>query len=179
MDCPKCHKRLESVALGDVRVERCTRCGGMWSDKDELRVLKDKESRGDYCWIDFDLWKHIDEFRAHRQQRYACPKDGSLMTTVRYGKSSVTVDVCSACKGMWLDESEYKEIVAYLEKMVNTHTVGDYLKDIRDEFLEIFVGPEGPLSEVNDLGKVLYLLQLRFVVEHPTFNTLLNSLPRY
>jgi len=179
MDCPKGHGRLKSVNVGSIPVDRCAECGGSWYDADGLRLLKDREAHGDYCWIDFDLWKEIDRFRAARQQRYACPRDGESMTTVHYGESAVTVDICSRCKGMWLDESEYKEIVAYLEKMVNTHTVGDYLKDIRDEFLEIFTEPEDALSELTDLGKVLYLLQLRFVVEHPTFATLLNSLPRY
>lgn len=101
------------------------------------------------------------------------------MTTVRYGDSPVLVDICSQCKGVWLDDKEYEWIVVYLEKMVNTHSVGDYLKDVRDEFLEIFVGPEGPLPAIRDLGRVLYLLQLRLVIENPRLGTALNSLPRY
>ena len=108
-----------------------------------------------------------------------CPKDGTRLVVLAYGETGVEVNYCTQCKGIWLDEAEYKDVVAYLDKMVNTHTVGDYLKDIRDEFLEIFVGREGPLSEMHDLGKVMYLLQLRFVIEHPLFATILNSLPRY
>jgi Zn-finger nucleic acid-binding protein len=179
VNCPKGHGQLKGTNVGSIRIERCAQCEGSWYDSDELRLLKDRESHGDYCWIDFDLWKDRDKFRAARQQRYACPRDAGPMTTVHYGESSITVDICPRCKGMWLDEAEYKQVVAYLDKMVNTHTVGDYLKDVRDEFLEIFVGPEGPLSEMHDMGRVLYLLQLRFVVEHPLFATILNSLPRY
>ena len=179
MDCPKDHGRMKSVKVGAIRVHRCAECGGSWYEADELRLLKDKEAHGDYCWIDFDLWKDIDKFRAARQQRYGCPKDGNQMTTVHYGDSPITVDICSQCRGVWLDKSEYDEIVAYLEEMVNTHTVGDYVKDIREEFLELFVGPEGPLTEFKELSRVLYLLELRFIIEHPTFGALLNSLPRF
>ena len=179
MDCPKGHGPLHSVEVGNIRILRCRDCGGAWYDADQLRLLKDKESSGDYSWIDFDLWKEIDKFRAARQQRYSCPRDGSALTTVHYGDSTITVDICSQCKGVWLDEAEYKEIVAYLEKMVNTHTVGDYLKDLREEFVEIFRGSENPWSEFKDFDRVLYLLELRFRVEHPTIGALLNVFPRF
>ncbi len=179
MDCPKSHGRLESVNLGSIRIDRCTQCAGSWHDRDELRLLKDKEAHGDYCWIDFDLWKHSDQFRADKQQRYACPRDGHPMTTVRYGESPVLVDICSDCHGVWLDRGEYDLIVAYLENIVNTSTVGDYLKDVREEFTEILTGPEGPITEMNDFARVLYLLQLRLVIERPSLRAFLNSLPRF
>jgi Zn-finger nucleic acid-binding protein len=179
MDCPKGHGPLESVSVGSIRIDRCTDCGGSWYDHHELRLLKDKEARGDYCWIDFDLWKDTNEFRADKQERYVCPSDGHPMTTVHCSESPVLVDICPECEGVWLDRNEYDLIVAYLEETVNTQTTGDYLEDIRDEFIEIFTGPEGPISEMEDLGRVLYLLQLRFVIEHPRLQTFLNTLPRF
>jgi len=178
MDCTKGHGRLQGVSVGSIRVDRCAECGGSWYDTNELRLLKDKEAKGDYCWIDFDLWKDMDRFRAGKQERYTCPKDDHPMTTVHYGESPVVIDICSECKGVWLDDKEYERIVAYLQEMVDTQSAGDYLKDVRDEFLEIFVGPGSPLSEMKDLGRVLYLLHLRLVIEHPRLATTLNSLPR-
>ncbi len=100
------------------------------------------------------------------------------MTSVQYGQSAVVVDICSECEGVWLDADEYERIVACLGERVNAQTVGDYLKDVRDEFIEIFTGSEGPISELKDLGRVLHLLQLRFAVEHPSLRAFLNSLPR-
>jgi Zn-finger nucleic acid-binding protein len=178
MNCPKGHGGLDRVPVGKIHIDRCPECGGTWYEVGELRLLKDTEAGGDYCWIDFDLWKDIDEFRAARQQRYACPQDTQLLTTVRYGDSPVAVDICERCRGVWLDQDEFAQIVAHLDEMVNTQSVGDYLKDIRDEFLEIFAGPEDPLSEMRDFGRVLYLLQLRFVIEHPRIDATLSSLPR-
>lgn len=178
MDCPKCHQKLENVTLNDVQVARCPQCGGSWYDKGELRVLKDRESHGDYAWIDLDLWKDVDKFRARRQQRYSCPRDGQPMTTVHYGDSSIAVDVCSTCEGLWLDKEEYEEIVRYLEEKADSASVGDYLADVRDEFVAVLTGKEGPLDFAKDVGKILYLLQLRFGVEHPTFAAAARNLPK-
>lgn len=88
------------------------------------------------------------------------------------------MDICSKCKGLWLDKNEYQEIVSYLAGAVNSQSVGDYLKDVREEFVEVFVGPEGPLRELSDLDRVLYLLELRFIVEHPRLAAFLGNLPR-
>jgi len=179
MECPKCHKPLETLAGGGVRVESCAQCGGTWYEKDELRVLKDRESHGDYCWIDFDLWKDIGRFRARRQQRYSCPRDGLPMTTVHYGDTSIAVDICSECRGIWLDKGEYEEIVRYLEKVVDTSSVGDYVNDMREEFVRLLEAREAPWSVLKDLSKILYLLELRFVVNHPGLAGAASSLPKF
>jgi Zn-finger nucleic acid-binding protein len=179
MDCPKCHEPLEAVAAGPVRVDRCPRCGGSWYDEGELRVLRNREAGGNYSWIDIDLWKEMDKFRARRQQRYACPRDGQPMTTVHYGDSSIAVDICARCKGIWLDKDEYDEIVRYLEETVDSSSAADYLKDVREELVDLFEAREGPLTALRDLGKILYLLELRFTVEHPTLAAIASGLPRF
>jgi Zn-finger nucleic acid-binding protein len=179
MDCPKCHQALTPVAVGRIRIDRCPQCGGSWYDRDELRVLKDRESGGTYSWIHFDLWKDREKFRAREQQRYSCPKDGQPMTTVHYGDSSVAVDVCGRCKGMWLDKEEYDEVISYLEEKVDSSSAGDYLKDVREELVEVLEVRESPLTAMKDVGKVLYLLELRFAVEHPGLAALASALPKF
>jgi Zn-finger nucleic acid-binding protein len=178
VDCPKDHRRLTLVRIGSIRVQRCPECGGTWYPKDQLRLLKDRASRGDYRWIDVDLWKDAARFRAAKQERYACPADGSPMTTVRYGDSEVRIDICSTCAGAWLDRGEYERILAHLERVVLGSSVNDYLDDVREEFVEVFTGPEGPGPELRDLAKIIYLLQLRFTVEHPRIVGALQGLPR-
>lgn len=37
--CPKCGNNLAEVKLKNVRVNRCTGCGGVWLDKGELEKL--------------------------------------------------------------------------------------------------------------------------------------------
>jgi Zn-finger nucleic acid-binding protein len=178
MECPRDHEQLEPLTLRSIRIDRCPGCHGMWFAAGEFRLLKDKQSHGDYCWINFDLWRDMDRFRAATPARYACPGDGSALTTVRYGGSSVRVDVCSRCRGLWLDHGEFQAIVAWLRTKVDSETVGAYLKDIREEFIELFTGQEGLRTGLRDLASVLYLLELRFAVQHPHLAAAADSLPR-
>jgi uncharacterized protein len=43
MKCPKCGMDLEEIAFGDVKVDKCFNCEGLWLDKGELESLQAKE----------------------------------------------------------------------------------------------------------------------------------------
>lgn len=43
MKCPKCGMPLEEIAVGDVKVDKCFACEGMWFDKGEVEAMKSKE----------------------------------------------------------------------------------------------------------------------------------------
>ena len=43
MRCPKCGMQLEEIAFGDVRLDKCFSCEGLWLDKGELEVIRQKE----------------------------------------------------------------------------------------------------------------------------------------
>ena len=42
MRCPKCGSELQEVAFGDVRVDKCFACEGLWLDDGELEKLQTK-----------------------------------------------------------------------------------------------------------------------------------------
>jgi len=172
MNCPKCGAATEEVDVRSIRVDRCPECGGTWYDRGELRLLKDKESGGDYCWVDVDLWKDAEKVSVDETSRGTCPRDGAPMAAVRYGESGIVVETCPKCSGIWLDAGEYDKIISHLGRTVDAETSGQLLADVREEFAEVFTGDEGVQSELHDLGRVLYLLQLRFVVEHPALGTI-------
>ncbi len=44
MKCPKCGMQLEEIAFGDVHVDKCFNCEGMWLDKGELETIRTKEA---------------------------------------------------------------------------------------------------------------------------------------
>ena len=44
MKCPKCGMQLEEIAYGDVKVDKCFGCEGIWLDKGELDVIRKKEA---------------------------------------------------------------------------------------------------------------------------------------
>ena len=43
MKCPKCGMQLDEIAFGDVRVDKCFSCEGLWLDKGELDLIRQKE----------------------------------------------------------------------------------------------------------------------------------------
>jgi hypothetical protein len=43
MKCPKCGMQLEEIAFGDVRVDKCLSCDGLWLDKGELDLIREKD----------------------------------------------------------------------------------------------------------------------------------------
>ena len=43
MKCPKCGMPLEEITFGNVRVDKCFSCQGVWLDKDELEEMQAKE----------------------------------------------------------------------------------------------------------------------------------------
>jgi Zn-finger nucleic acid-binding protein len=176
MDCPKDRIPLEIVHFHSIPIQRCPKCEGTWYEKDQLRLLKDKEAHGDYCWINLDLWRDVAKFRAASSSRYTCPADSTPLTPVHYGNASIVVDICQTCKGVWLDKGEYARIIKFLDDTVDAESVGDYLRDLRDEFGEIVKGH--PLAGLKGIEKVLYLLELRFFVQHPQLLSGVQSLPR-
>ena len=178
MDCPRCSASLKSVDVKSASVDRCPRCQGSWYDAGELRLLKDRAHHGDYRWIDVDLWHNRDLFSAGDQQELACPRCGETMTTVGYSDSGIAVNICTGCRGTWADGGDFSAILDALEEHVNRETVGEYLADIGEEFVEIFTGPEGVGSELADLAKVLSLLQLRFAVQFPDIAGAIRSIAR-
>jgi hypothetical protein len=44
MKCPKCGTQLEEISFGDVRVDKCFSCEGLWLDNGELERLQTKEA---------------------------------------------------------------------------------------------------------------------------------------
>jgi hypothetical protein len=44
MKCPKCGMQLEEISFGDVRVDKCFSCEGLWLDNGELERIQSKEA---------------------------------------------------------------------------------------------------------------------------------------
>ena len=45
MKCPKCGMQLAEIAFGEVRVDKCFSCDGLWLDKGELDLIREKDGR--------------------------------------------------------------------------------------------------------------------------------------
>ncbi len=188
MKCPKCKKELsEKIKIGDVKIDRCPKCGGLWFEKDELRLAKDKEAP-EARWIDveikdksinwfqFDFWKDKIKFKVKKGMKY-CPIDEIPLYQVNYGDTPVEIDVCGVCFGIWLDKGEFKKIIDYMKNKVDYEMLHNYAKNLVLETKEIFVGPESVKSEVTDLLALIKLLKYKLAVQYPMLVRLISSLP--
>jgi len=165
MECPVDKTELESAILVDVEVDICPKCSGIWFDEDELRQAKDKKDPK-LDWVDIDLWRDIKKFNISRG-RQICPSCRMPLYEVLYDNSKVRIDVCSLCKGIWLDKGEFKKIIAYLRDKADYEVLYNFSRNLSRQFGEVFIGPESLRSEILDFITLSKLLAYKFRAQHP------------
>ena len=169
MDCPRCQAPMTVKEIGEVRIDECPQCQGMWFDQGEFQAAKDQVDP-DLNWLDFDIWKHQDQFQVSTHP-LKCPQDGVPMVALAYHDVGVEIDVCPTCRGVWLDKGEFAKIIEALEQELQTKDISDYVKASLTEAKEIVTGPENFASEWKDFTTVLRLLQYRLFAEKPRLLT--------
>ena len=165
MKCPVCKKELEKKKIDNVETDECAQCKGLWFEDDELRQAKDISGQ-DINWIDFDIWSHENEFKIDARG-LKCPACSKSLVTLNYADTGVEIDCCPKCKGVWLDEGEFDNVIKALTEEMYSKSFSDYIKEALQEAKEIITGPESFISEWKDFKAVLGLLQLRLFVENP------------
>lgn len=121
MKCPKDESVLESRTYeGDVEVDACPSCQGMWLDKGELEQIEEVRER-DYS----EELKRIPDligpaYEMARQQTLPaldCPKCAAEMSRHEYAYcSQIMIDVCPKCQGVWLDKGEIERLEVFFER---------------------------------------------------------------
>ena len=107
--CPRCTKVLEPTDIGQIQLDACGGCGGMWFDDGELTTL---------AKTFLEELKALDERFCDRRPEWArtdrpvtCPNCAVGLVSHQYRHfPGVTVDACQRCKGVWLDDGEVREI---------------------------------------------------------------------
>ena len=101
MKCIKCEGELVLVREGDVEVDQCDTCGGIWFDSGELAKIvgqKDVEA----------LRSKAEANREADSKRATCPRckgEGKLVPIASL-TSDIHIDTCAVCGGEWLDGGE-------------------------------------------------------------------------
>jgi len=171
----KCDHELVKSEIKGVAVERCSKCNGIWFDRDELRKAKDSTDE-DLRFLDFEIFDTKN--KKIQKGESSCPKCGTKMETLEYMNSGVKIDRCSSCHGVFLDKGEFKKIISFLENLIISKSSGEYLKDTGEELKEILTGPEDTISEIKDFLAVLNLLELKIQAEHPKVSEMLITFAR-
>jgi Zn-finger nucleic acid-binding protein len=177
MNCPNCQTvELENSLLNDVEVDFCPQCLGIWFEIDEFEQAKNKKDKS-LNWLDIDLWKDGKKFSLDKSQK-SCPLCEVPFYGVKYGSSGIKVDICNLCQSLWLDRGEFAKIIDYLKKEKSHQLLKHYAKNVLQEGVEMFWGPEDFPSEVKDFAVILKLLNYKFTAQHPAISQLIAGLPK-
>ena len=121
MDCPRCVAPLqEQTYEGDVRVDRCASCGGMWLNRGELEAIQETREH-DYSDALSEIGGVARAYELARQKALpgiACPRCRRPLVAREYGYcSQILIDVCPDCEGVWLDGGEMRALEQFFERL--------------------------------------------------------------
>jgi Zn-finger nucleic acid-binding protein len=106
--CVKCTSILDKSMVGDVEVDLCPKCGGLWLDYGEvakLAVLPDAEVKP----LKALLQGASGPPPVPTDTKIPCPACPGQLKEVVLGK--IHVDYCTKCKGLFLDKGELEGAV--------------------------------------------------------------------
>lgn len=177
--CPACGHTLSDYTAFSMHFEGCPKCKGIWLVRDELRKLKNKVEDGLLHWMNAEI-DNIEQTSVISSQR-SCVKCKTIkLVSVKFGKSSVLIDWCPQCHGMWLDRGDFQAITDYLKTELLREHPKDIEKQIALDLRHVWSGgPESRLDEALDAKAAVSALLSTFVFEHPALFAFLNGLPRF
>src|SRR5688572_22786412 len=114
-DCPRCKRKLESLAINDILVRECTRCGGFWTNVATFEsICADREKQS--AVLSF-ISTHSAELAGSPAISYVpCPDCKELMNRSNFARSSgVIIDLCKP-HGVWFDADELPKIIDFIDK---------------------------------------------------------------
>ena len=103
LTCPKCAGAMEPVTHGDITVERCTVCKGIWFDLMEQRRLRTAPGAAA-----IDTGSPVAGSRTDEHRRITCPKCRTGMTHLRdVDNRTIEYEYCAVCNGAFFDAGEF------------------------------------------------------------------------
>ena len=116
LDCPSCKGvKLARTQLGDVEVDQCSHCGGVWLRQDLFdRVSAGKEIRGRALGV--LPTSTGPKATATLEVRYRpCPVCSRMMNRYNYARiSGVIIDGCKN-DGLWFDKEELRQVLEFIQ----------------------------------------------------------------
>lgn len=102
MKCPKClHTDLKAATTKDknYHLDACPECKGIWFDERELSASLGRP-----------LSEEVPPKYAFEASKTQCPKCHIPLFEYCYPKTTILVDGCKKCHGVWLDDKEWQQI---------------------------------------------------------------------
>lgn len=103
MDCPVCHDPLEEIEqTAGLFLDYCSICGGAWFDAGEVAKLGERLP-GFAAAIERAM-------KTLTPTPRACCRCAQPLQRAWIAEAQLEIDVCSACKGSWLDRSRFQSL---------------------------------------------------------------------
>jgi Zn-finger nucleic acid-binding protein len=124
--CPKCEIELIEELQGDMTLDVCLQCAGIWFDNDELNNIREQDPA---------VLMQIDQqFRPKTEPATSggirnCPACRLPMRRYNYLYTSpIELDECEQCGGVWVDDGELEKMVIVLNE-AKTQSIPPEIKD--------------------------------------------------
>jgi Zn-finger nucleic acid-binding protein len=165
--CPACGSLLNLYSYWSAHYEGCVKCKGLWVERDELRKLKNQVELGRLHWMNDEI-DDIEKTSARPTSRLCVKCKDVKMVAAVFGHSSLVIDWCPKCFGMWLDHEEFRSIVDYLNTIAFNVKPKEVSKELEKDVKQLIKGgPEGRLAEIGDIDADLHALINASIFEHP------------
>ena len=106
MICPKCASALEKILFGEIEVDWCLECKGLWFDmleKEDLVVIEGSEA------IDIGSEQVSEKYRNLRDIR--CPQcTVKMLPMVDKDQFHIKYESCPICYGTFFDAGEFRDL---------------------------------------------------------------------
>ena len=105
MQCPKCYHELQHQQFGEVEVDQCLTCQGVWLDLGELPVLRQQKNT--------NYSQASGETAVYDVLSASCPRcggDGDMTRVHDLKRPEIVLDSCPVCYGIWLDGGELDKL---------------------------------------------------------------------
>ena len=125
--CPACDASLDEAELGDIPLDLCGQCGGVWCDGNELTTLFftwQEASGGAQAPAGENVPRSEDEDLADRERLCVICQAPLERFNFHY-TSDVYVDNCPRGHGTWLDADRIEQLRAYARGLVEAGDAGD------------------------------------------------------
>lgn len=177
-ECPACKNQLNQYKIFGMEFEACPKCKGIWLIKDELRRLKNKVEDGSLRWLNSEI-ENIEKTHVIATNRPCVNCKNVKMVSVIFGKSSLLIDWCPKCHGMWLDRGEFEAITNYLRHELLGMHPNEIEKQAAADVKRIWSGgPESRFEELLDARAAVSALVNATIFEHPSLFNLCTGISR-
>jgi Zn-finger nucleic acid-binding protein len=178
--CPACSNALNTYRVFSLDFQGCPKCKGVWLVEDELRKLKNKEGEGSLRWLNDEI-ENLENTHIVTGTRHCVQCPTTKMATVIFGHSSIAIDWCPNCHGIWLDRGEFDAIVDYLKDELDAMPPKDIGSHLATDLARAVTGgPESRLAELRDAQAAWSALVNAKIFQNPALFNLLtySGLPR-